>query len=78
MKPIYCNVKEHFAIQDSKWVHAKTKRIKKMLDAKYKKVNLAELIPSLKHLNKLKQEKFISFYRNTSPLVNYVLLRTCY
>ena len=29
MKPLNCNVKEHFAIQDSKRVHAETKRIKK-------------------------------------------------
>jgi len=48
MKPLNCTVKEYFAIQDSKRVYAETKRIKKILDAKYKKVNLAELILSLK------------------------------
>jgi len=37
MKPINCTVKEHFAIQDSIRAHAETKRIKKILDAKYKK-----------------------------------------
>jgi transposase InsO family protein len=73
MKPLNCNVKEHFAIQDSKRVHAETKRIKKILDAKYKKVNLAELIPTLKHLNKLKQEKLNKFLQKYESMLDGTL-----
>ena len=37
MKPIDCEIKNHFTIQDSKNVRNATKRIKKILDANYKK-----------------------------------------
>ena len=63
MKPIDCTANEHFQIKDSKSVHDASKRIKKILDAKYTKVNLEELIPTLKHLNKEKQNKLYLFLK---------------
>ena len=37
MKPIDCKMRAHFTIQNSKNVRNATKRIKKILDANYKK-----------------------------------------
>ena len=60
MKPVDCNKKEHLSIQDSQLVSSETKRIKKILDAKYKKANLEELIPTLNYLNKKSKINFIN------------------
>ena len=51
MKPIDCKMRTHFTIQDSKNVRNTTKRIKKILDANYKKANLKKIDSNLKYLN---------------------------
>ena len=63
MKPANCTKKEHFAIRDSKRVHSETKRIKKILDASYKKANLKDIVEALTYLNKIKQDKLFSFLK---------------
>ena len=73
MKPIDCTANEHFQIQDSKRVYDASKRIKKILDAKYSKVNLEELIPTLKHLNKEKQNKLYLFLKCFENMFNGTL-----
>ena len=52
MKPVENNTRTHFAISDSKRVALGTKRIKKILDANYEKVNLNKIIDNLKYLDK--------------------------
>ena len=63
MKPANCTIKEHFIIRDSERVHSETKRIKKILDASYKKANLTDIVEALTHLNKTKQDKLFNFLK---------------
>ena len=55
--------KQHFVIRDSKRVHSETKRIKKILDASYKKANLKDIVEALTYLDKTKQDKLFSFLK---------------
>ena len=73
MKPVDCNQKEHLSIQDSEHVSKETKRIKKILDAKYKKANLEELVPTLKYLNKVKQTKLYKFLKKYEAMFDGTL-----
>ena len=73
MKPVDCNQKEHLSIQDSDRVSKETKRIKKILDTKYKKANLEELVPTLNYLNKNKQNKLYKLLKKYEAMFNGTL-----
>ena len=73
MKPVDCNQKEHLSIQDSDRVSKETKRIKKILDAKYKKANLDELVPTLNYLNKNKQNKLYKLLKKYEAMFDGTL-----
>ena len=47
MKPPNCLVKKFFVIKESCPVRNATKRIKQILDAEYKKINLKSLVMNL-------------------------------
>ena len=49
MKSINCNLRTHFVIQDSKNIKNAFDRIKKILDAKYKKAYSKEITTELKY-----------------------------
>ena len=53
--PINCKIRTQFTIQNSKNVRNVNKRIKKILDAKYKKANLKKIVNKLKCPNNDKQ-----------------------
>ena len=55
MKSINCKKKTNFTIQESNNIKNATNRIKKILDAKYEKINLKEIIIKLKYLNSNEQ-----------------------
>ena len=65
MKPPNCMAKEIFVIKESFPVQNTNKRIKKILDVKYKKINLKTIVMSL---NYLKINHKISFIRITSKI----------
>ena len=50
MKPPNCTAKEFFAIKESCQVRNATKRIKQILDAEYKKIDLKSIILNLNYL----------------------------
>ena len=50
MKPPNCTAKEFFVIKESRPVRNATKRIKQILDAEYKKINLKSIIMTLDYL----------------------------
>ena len=50
MKPPNCTAKEFFVIKESRPVRNATKRIKQILDAEYKKINLKFIIMNLNYL----------------------------
>ena len=50
MKLPYCTAKEFFVIKESRPVRNATKRIKQILDAEYKKINLKSIIMNLNYL----------------------------
>ena len=56
MKPRDCTVEGHFAIEESANVQQATSRIKKILDAKYEKANLKQIVKSLNYLAKSEQK----------------------
>ena len=68
MKPKNCTVKGHFAIEESANVQKATLRIKEILDAKYKKANLKEIVKSLNYLAKREQKLMLQVLKN---------MRTC-
>ena len=51
MKSTNCKIRTNFAIQESKNINGATNRIQKILDAKYEKANLKEIISKLKYFN---------------------------
>ena len=76
MKPAHSSTKTHFAISDSSRVASETKRIKKILDAKYEKANLDKVVKTLTYLNDSKQNKLLSLLQKyetmfDGTLVNY-------
>ena len=50
MKPPICTAKEFFVIKENRPVRIATKRIKQILDAEYKKINVKSIIMNLKYL----------------------------
>ena len=48
---IDCKMRIHFTLQDDKNVRNAANRIKKILDANYKKANLKKIVNNLKCLN---------------------------
>ena len=50
MKPPNCMAKKFFVIKESYPVRNKTKRIKKILDVEYKKINLKSIVMNLNNL----------------------------
>ena len=73
MKPSHSSAKTHFSISDSKRVASKTKRIKKILDAKYEKANLTKLVKNLDHLNSDKQTKLLRLLQKYEPMFDGAL-----
>ena len=57
MKPVHNSTRTHFSISNSKRVASETKRIKKILDAKYEKADLNKLVNDLDYLNTNKKNK---------------------
>ena len=57
MKPQDCTHSTHYHIDDPEAVQQDSKRLKKILDAKYEKANLPKIIEGYSHLNK--EQKFI-------------------
>ena len=51
VKPIDCKMRTHFTIQDSKSKRNATKRIKKIVDANYKKANLKNIVYNFENLS---------------------------
>ena len=49
MKPPNCTAKEFFVIKESRPVRNATKRIKQILDAEYKKINLKSIVMNLNY-----------------------------
>ena len=76
MKPIDCKMRTHFTIKDSKNVRDATKRIKKILDANYKKANLKEIVNNLKYLNNDKQSLIQKLLRKHEEMFDSTL--ACY
>ena len=65
MKPIDDLVENHFSIQDPPKIQSETERIKKILDAKYEKANLKELVKGENHLFKEEQISLYKLLKNT-------------
>ena len=70
MNPIDYKMRTHFTIQDSKNVRNATKRIKKILDANYKKVNLKKIVNNLKYLNNDKQSLILKLLRKHEQMID--------
>ena len=73
MKPSHSSTKTHFAIGDSRRVASETKRIKKILDAKYKKANLNKLVKKLEYLDNNKQIKLLKLLQKYEPMFDGAL-----
>ena len=57
MKPFESTSKTHFSISDSTRVSSETERIKRILDAKYEKANLSQIVREAIHLETCEQDK---------------------
>ena len=53
MKPRHCTPETNFAIQESKSVRNATTCMKKILDAKYEKADLKQIVKQLKYLKNM-------------------------
>ena len=73
MKPVHNSTRTHFAISDSKRVASETKRIKKILDAKYEKADINKLINDLNYLNTDKKSKLLKLLRKYEPMFDGAL-----
>ena len=73
MKPAHSSTKTHFAISDSSRVASETKRIKKILDAKYEKANLDKVVKALTYLNDSKQNKLLSLLKKYEAMFDGTL-----
>ena len=60
---IDCIMRTHFSIKDSKNIRNPTKRIKKILDANYKKANFKNIVNNLKYQNEDKQSSILTLLR---------------
>ena len=66
-------MRTHFTIEDSKNVRNATKRIKKILDANYKKANLKKEVYNLKNLNNDKQSFILKLLRKHEKIFDGTL-----
>ena len=73
MKPAHSSTKTHFAISDSSRVASETKRIKKILDAKYKKADLDKVVKALAYLNDSKQNKLLNLLQKYKKMFDGTL-----
>ena len=73
MKPRDCTVEGHFAIEESTNVQQATTRIKKILDAKYEKANLKEIVKSLNYLTKSEQKSMLQLLRKYESMFDGTL-----
>ena len=74
MKPLDCRKKiEHFSIRDSVRMQNESKCLKKILDAKYSKANLNQLVCVLNYLNTIMQGKSLTFLRKYESLFDGTL-----
>ena len=73
MKPRDCTQETHFAISDSKNVAQATRRIKKILDAKYQKANLKEITKQLTYLSKDEQKLLLKLLRKYEDMFDGTL-----
>ena len=64
MKPPNCTAKEFFVIKESRPVRIVTKRIKQILDAEYKKIDLKSIIMNLNYLNYKHKNSLLNDFRN--------------
>jgi len=73
MKPRDCTVEGHFAIEESANVQQATSRIKKILDAKYEKANLKQIVKSLNYLAKSEQKLMLQVLRKYEDMFDGTL-----
>ena len=73
MKPRDSTYETHFAISDSKNVVQATRRIKKILDAKYEKANLKEITKQLNYLSKDEQKQLLKLLRKYEKMFDGTL-----
>ena len=66
-------MRTHFTIQDSKNVKNATKRVKKILDVKYKKVNLKKIVNNSKYLNNDKQSHILKLLKKHEEMFDGTL-----
>ena len=77
MKPLNYMTKESFSIKESHSVRNTIKRIKKILDAEYKKINLVKIVTNLDYLKNRHKDsllKLLEKYKNMfdGNLSNYI------
>ena len=60
MKPISCTRNKHYNINESGATKVETKRLKRILDAKYKKANLKKIVSEAEHLSKSEQTSLLN------------------
>ena len=73
MKPRDCEIKSHFAIAESNSVKEATGRIKRILDAKYEKANLKQVIKKLNYLTKVEQKGLLNLLQKYETMFNGTL-----
>ena len=72
MKPIDCKMRTHFTIEDSKNVNNAINRIKKILDANFKKGNLKKIANNL-HWSNDKQSLILKLFRKHEEMFDGTL-----
>ena len=73
MKPVHNSTRTHFAISDSKRIASETKRIKKILDAKYEKPDINKLVNDLDYLSTYKKSKLLKLLQKYKPMFDGAL-----
>ena len=62
-----------YAIDDSRQVQLTTKRVKKILDAKYEKANLVEVVKKCTHLSENDRQPLLALLRRYEPMFDGTL-----
>ena len=73
MTPRDCEIKSHFAIAESNSVKEATGRIKRILDAKYEKANLKQVIKKLNYLTKVEQKVLLKLLQKYETMFDGTL-----
>ena len=68
-----CKMRTHFTIQESKKIRNASKRMKKILDANYKKANLKEIVNNLKYLSSDKRSFILTLLRKYEEMFDGTL-----